>query len=112
MKLRPELVPKSLWGISGHRLLGDAKWKAIRLDALRASINRCSVCEAAAKRLTCHEHWDYDDKKRIATLTALVVHCPNCDTATHMGRAVQHGLKQVAIDQLCLVNGCSEAEAE
>lgn len=112
MKLRPELVPKPLFGISAYRLLGrGAEWKAIRLDTLRASGNRCSVCGTGGKGLTCHESWDYDDQQRHATLVALVIHCPDCDTATHMGRAVQHGLEGVAIAQLCLVNGCTEDSA-
>jgi Bles03-like protein len=108
MKLRPELVPKPLFGFSAYRLLGrGAKWKAIRQDALRATRNRCSVCGAGGKGLSCHECWDYDDERRRATLTALVIHCPDCDMATHMGRAVQHGQEEAAVAQLCKVNGCA-----
>jgi hypothetical protein len=108
MKLQPELVPKPLWGISAYRLLGrNAKWRAIRQDALRASGNQCSVCGTGGKGLTCHESWNYDDKRRTATLTAFIIHCPDCDAATHMGRAVQHGFEDVAIAQLCRVNECS-----
>jgi hypothetical protein len=113
MNLRPELVPKPLWGISAYRLLGrNATWKAIRQDALRSTGNCCSLCGTGGKGLTCHERWDYDDSRRTATLAAFAVHCPACDSATHMGRAEKHGRKQMAIDQLCRVNGCSATEAE
>ena len=112
MKLRPELVPKPLYGINACQLLSAPEWRSIRRDALIAAGQRCSVCRAGGGGLICHEHWDYRDEARTATLATLVIHCPACDTATHMGRAVQHGRKEAAIARLCLVNGCDPTEAE
>jgi hypothetical protein len=112
MKLQPELVPKPLWGISGNRLLSIEKWKAIREDTVTLVGNQCSVCGSNGNGLECHERWSYDDKKLTATLGRLVMLCPSCHTATHMGRAVRHGLKNTAVAQLCRVNGCSATEAE
>lgn len=111
-KLQPELVPEPLWGISAYRLLGrGARWKQIRRDTLEGAGHRCSVCSASSPPLICHEKWDYDDKNTTATLMGFVILCAACDAATHMGRAVQHGQSDIALKQLCRVNGITLAEA-
>jgi hypothetical protein len=111
MKLKPELVPKPLWGISAYRLLGrGAKWKVIHLDVLNTNGHRCSTCGARGK-LSCHERWDYAENRGIATLIGFSANCDACDAATHMGRASQHGSGDSALQQLCAVNGCTEADA-
>ena len=116
MKLQPELVPKPLWGYSAYRLLGRSAWKAIRQDVLNAAKNSCEPCGVTPSPLdrdplTCHERWHYDDKKRVATLIGFEIHCSACDSATHMGRAVRHGAGDLALKQLCKVNGISVSGA-
>lgn len=112
LKLKIDLVPEPLWGISAYRLLGKStKWKAIRKDVLRQAKNSCSVCRASGGRLSCHEKWRYDDGKRIATLVGFVMHCDPCDLAAHMGRSFQHGFGDMAIDQFCRINHCTAEKA-
>jgi hypothetical protein len=113
VKLRPEPVPRPLWGLSAYRLLGrGSKWKKIRMDAVAAAGNRCSVCRVELQTFTCHEQWQYDDKAETATVVAFVVHCSDCDTATHVGRSLRHGLESVVLKQLCRVNHCTRKQAE
>jgi hypothetical protein len=117
MKLVPELVPEPLWGHSAYRLLGRSSWKAIRKDVLNAAKNSCQPCGITpspldSDPLTCHEQWHYDDKKRVATLIGFEIHCSACDSATHMGRAVQHGAGDRALNQLRKVNGISISAAQ
>jgi hypothetical protein len=113
LKLQPELAPQPLWGISAYRLLGrGARWKQIRQDTLEAAGHCCSVCGATTPPLSCHEKWDYNDKNTTATLIGFMILCAACDAATHMGRAVKHGQSDIALKQLCRVNGITLAEAK
>lgn len=115
-KLMPHLVPKPLWGKSAAQLFkgkGHGVWKRIRSDALQVAPNACQVCSEPGpdSTLNCHELWDYDDEHSTATLVGLRIQCRNCDCAVHMGRAEKHGFLDVAIAQLCKVNGITEPEA-
>jgi hypothetical protein len=88
----------------------------MRKDALEAAHNACEVCSFAPSPihgdpLTCHEVWHYDDKRGVATLTGLEVHCHDCDSVMHMGRTVAYGGRDTAIAQLCKVNGIGPEEA-
>jgi len=116
LKITPHLVPKPLWGKSAAQLFkgkGRAVWKRIRTDALQVALHACQVCSDPGpdSALNCHELWDYDDERGTATLVGLRIQCRNCDCAVHMGRAEKHGFLNVAIAQLCKVNGIGEPEA-
>lgn len=118
MKLAPHLVPKPLWGKSAYQLFGKrALWKQMRGDALEAAHHACEVCSFAPSPihgdpLTCHEVWDYDDKRRTATLARFEIHCSKCDLVTHMGRTIAHGGLDAAIAQLCKVNRIGPQESK
>jgi hypothetical protein len=111
LKLTPDLVPKPLWGKNAHQLFGRrALWKKIRSETLEAAHHACEVCSLVPSpihgdRLTCHEVWHYDEKRCVATLTGLRIHCTKCDSAVHMGMAARYGGQDMAIAQLCKVNG-------
>lgn len=118
LKLRPELVPKPLWGKNARDLLkGGADWKRIRADALRESGDRCSICGAKEAppgfrdpRLYCHEVWRYDDRKGVATLCGFRMICAGCNSVVHIGRTREVGDVDPALAHLARVNGIS-AEA-
>jgi hypothetical protein len=114
LKLMPHLVPKPLWGKSAANLLKRAVWEGIRREALQTARHVCQVCSDAAlgSALTCHELWDYDDKRGTATLVGLRMQCRGCDSAVHMGRAVKRGFGNVALAQLVKVNGIKPREAK
>lgn len=118
LRLTPHLVPKALWGKNAHQLFGRrALWKKMRSDSLEAAHHACEVCSFAPSPihgapLTRHEVWHYDDKRCVATLTGLKIHCTKCDSAVHMGMAVVYGGHDMAIAQLCKVNGIGLQEAE
>lgn len=113
-KLRPHLVPKSLWGKSAANLLKRADWERIRREALQAARHACEVCcdTKPAGGLNCHELWDYDDEHGTATLVGLRIQCRNCDGAVHMGRAVKRGFGAAAIAQLVKVNVIGPRDAK
>ena len=111
-KLVPELVPEPLWGVSAYRALGkSAPWKAIRKDTLERVSDRCEFCDSDAG-LECHDKWTYDDKTCVATLIGFEIRCKLCHLATHIGRAMQLGLLQDAVAQLCKVNRCTVSDVE
>jgi hypothetical protein len=112
LRLRPQLVPKPLWVLSACQLLKRAEWELMRQEALAAAGHECEICAAAPISLTCHEVWDYDERKGTATLVRLEIHCTACDTATHIGRAMAHGFGELAIAQLCKVNGITREQAQ
>ena len=111
-RLIPELIPNDLWGRSASQMLGRRiVWtKKIRPEAIAKADNRCQICGEKAERLICHDKWNYDGKKLIATLVCFEIHCSDCDLVTHFGRAMSYGDQNVvyegAIVQLCKVNKC------
>lgn len=89
----------------------------MRSDALEAAHHTCEVCSFTPSPiygdpLTCHEVWQYDDKRGVATLVGLKIHCSKCDSAVHMGMAAAYGGRDIAIAQLCKVNGIGPQAAE
>ncbi len=118
--LTPELVPGPLWGRSAYRMLGRrAKWtKEIRPDALKKANNRCEVCGSNSERLICHDKWQYDDKRLIATLIGFEIHCSKCDLVTHIGHSanfVSESADEIllsALNHLCKVNNCAPEAAQ
>ena len=119
--LVPELVPASLWGRSAYRMLGGrAVWKKqIRGDALTQANSRCSLCRSDVGRLICHDKWQYDDKRAVATLVGFEIHCPACDAVTHLGRTFtsepseeREEIVRSAIEHLCEVNKCTQQTAQ
>ncbi len=111
-KLRPELVPQPLWGVSACKLLnGRAPWKAIRIAELSRAGHRCETCTSSSVPLFCHEQWKYDDHKAITTLTGFHIACSDCNLALHMGIAHLRGEFDKALTQLCQVNKITEEEA-
>jgi hypothetical protein len=112
-KLVPELVPEPLWGVSAYRVLGKSTpWKAIRQDTLNKASNRCQFCESEGPQLACHDKWEYDDRKCIATLIGFEIRCPLCHLATHIGRAMRIGHLREAVEHICRVNACTVKNVE
>lgn len=98
LRLRPELVPRRLWGISAQELLGSAWRRRIRPQALSVAKNgRCIRCGDPDGRIV-HEEWEYDDEEGVATLVGLAPICKDCHAVAHIdqlptvdqARAVQH----------------------
>jgi hypothetical protein len=118
-QLVPEMVPSPLWGRSACKMLGNrAVWKKqIRGDALTCANNRCELCGSNEGRLYCHEKWEYDDKRGIATLVNFEIHCGMCDAATHPGLTFKvanspaESLLSI-LEHLCKVNRCTMHEAQ
>ena len=119
LKLRPELVPRPLWGISAYRLLKrGAAWKRIRAEALSKSGDRCALCGAAGPppgfgdaRLYCHEVWRYDDRNGVATLRGFQILCAGCSSVAHLGRSAALGYLDETLAHLARVNGIPKAAA-
>jgi len=113
LKLQPELVPQPLWGLSACKLLrGLAPWKQIRFAELERAGHRCETCGATSHPLFCHEQWQYDDQKSVATLTAFHLACADCNLVLHMGLAHLRGEFTQALAQLCRVNQIAEESAK
>lgn len=113
LKLRPEPIPKALWGHSAYQMLRrGAQWKQIRRDFLAAAENRCAACGGCDAPLCCEGKWVYDDAGGVATLKGFAVFCPACAAATNLARTIRHGRGEYALGQLSRVNGISAAGAE
>jgi RNA polymerase sigma-70 factor, ECF subfamily len=112
-RLRPEPLPKALWGHSAYQMLRrGAQWKQIRRDFLAAAENRCAACGVNNGPLSCQGTWTYDDRDTVATLTGFAIFCPGCAAATNIGRTIRHGRGADALGQLSRVNGMTLAEAQ
>lgn len=96
--LLPEPLPSALWGRSAAQMLNGrgtcpkgyrAAWRnEIRVDALRQACWRCAACKIILlKGLHCHEKWKYDEVTATAWLVGFEIHCANCHSVIHIGRA-------------------------
>ena len=111
-KLKPELVPEPLWGITACKLLcPQSSWRSIRSDVLERVGHHCEACGENTPPLYCHEQWRYDDRRAKAILMAFRIVCQNCNRSIHMGLAHNHGELPEAVAQLARVDAITEAEA-
>jgi hypothetical protein len=111
-KLKLELVPEPLWGISACKLVRPSSlWRAIRGDVLERAGHRCQACREITPPLYCHEQWRYEDGKGKAILTGFRIVCQKCNRAVHTGWAHSRGELPEALAQLGRVNNITEAEA-
>jgi hypothetical protein len=110
--IMPELVPQPLWGRSASKMLrGKAAWKTIQQDARAKTNGFCVVCGSDKGQLSCHDKWKYEDKTSTATLVGFELHCQNCDSVAHAGRAIKLGYANVVISHLCALNGWDHERA-
>src|SRR5690348_10706023 len=91
--LTPTLVPRALYGRSVYNELRNTKrrkqWEALRRSVLEAAANTCAHCGVIYEsHMVCNEVWDYDDKKRGATLTKFEIVCRDCDSVLHYGKSM------------------------
>src|ERR1700709_2181001 len=114
----PELVPIDLWGRSASKMLGTRAvgTEKIRPEALAAASNACEICGIEQDAgLICHDKWLYNDEKCTATLAGFEIHCRDCDSVTHLGRAAMLGDSKEALlgamVHICRVNGVDPSTA-
>lgn len=121
VRIRPELVPKALWGRSIYVTLRAAgrrrDWEALRREVLKRYHGRCVICNAQQdKGMVCHEEWQYDYAARLATLRRLRIVCPLCNFSIHLGRtasvmaAKNPKIMEEVIRHICLLNGMTKEE--
>ncbi|MFC1980174.1 HNH endonuclease [Chloroflexota bacterium] len=111
MKLSITLVPKNMWGQSLRNLLPRSKWDSIRQLELDRAGKRCEVCGHQGTGLICHEVWDYDDERHVASLKGFQIVCKTCDLVHHIGRAGAIGHGDEAIQHFMKVNAFSRSDA-
>lgn len=121
--LRPERVPRWLWGISAQELLSSAWKRRIRPGVLKeAKDGRCTRCGAPHSSIV-HEEWEYDQLTGVATMVGLAPICTDCHAVVHVDqipieyheRAVQHlaTTNGITLDEArALVNDAIAAEEE
>jgi hypothetical protein len=85
MKLLPVLIPKPLWGINAHSLIGGSAWQRMRRDTFLRDKHCCVICQQQGP-LECHEVFLYDDATGTAVLTKLESRCAECHSFNHLGR--------------------------
>ena len=88
LKLQVEMVPRSSWYVSLHRLMPDRAWDKLRKEVHERNGSKCQHCGSSLK-LQCHELWKYDGKTHTQKLAGLGTICNMCHHATHFGLAVK-----------------------
>lgn len=118
IKLTIELVPSTAWYTNVRSNVTKEEWDTIRKKCYRLANDVCEICGDTSKNqgklynLECHEIWDYNDEKKIQTLTGLIGLCNYCHTVKHPGLAGVQGRSNIVIEQLIKVNKMSEGETE
>ena len=108
-KLSFEFVPEECWYSNLRSVLKPTDWDIVRKDAYRRAKGRCTICGALG-RLEAHEKWEYDDEKRLQTLTDVIALCAECHMVKHVSRSYLVGKGGQAMEQFMKVNHCSQME--
>jgi hypothetical protein len=87
LKLEPELIPSPCWGADLSRVLSQRLWKQVRAPIVERAAGHCEICGAEARRLICHERWEYEDAAGIAHLRELIALCFKCSGVIHWGNS-------------------------
>ncbi len=87
LKLTIELVPEKSWFRSLRDHTDREDWDKIRKQTYDKYEHECGVCGETEGRLSCHETWEYDDKKHLQKLVGLIALCDMCHHVKHMGPA-------------------------
>lgn len=122
-KLRVELVPRLLWGMSMSQRLKQRPWRQLRLEAIERTTDRCDACgagpdERLGRPLNVHEVWIYDDAQHIQTLLSLRPLCGTCSACVHIGRTGAVAVEKGGIDMnelrehMARVNGVTRTEID
>lgn len=128
--LKPAMVPVPLWKRSVCQTLGPKSkaWRSIRqqvIDEVSGTCDYCAQYYENGKNMVCHEIWEYDDQRHMATLMDFALACRDCNFALHPGAALEVGFRQEAtgkgsiaqrgnqaIEHLSRVNGITLNEAQ
>ena len=129
-RLRIEMVPFKSWAVNVRAVVAKDLWDSMRyyfkatleqsgfmrpLDMPRPDWKTplvCATCQEKSETLELHEHWEYDDIKRVQKLTRLSPICERCHNVMHFGRASQLGLREEAYAQLRKVNSMTNRQAD
>lgn len=62
--------------------------------------------------MVCHEVWEYEDARGVATLAAFALLCPDCSGVHHIGRTALRGFQREAVAHMVGVNQSGARTAE
>jgi len=110
-KLKVEMVPQTSWGVSLRNKIPRSKWDKLRRAVHEKNGNKCEIC-GSTERLSCHEHWEFDETTKQQKLVGLGTICGMCHHATHFGRSTQLAQQgqldlDAVVQHFLRVNNCS-----
>lgn len=113
-RLSIELVPRSAWFQNLRSMLQPGQWDRLRRSTYRRAEYACEICGGTGPEhpVECHEKWEYDDKRYVATLVGLYGLCPACHEVKHIGLAKKRGRLDQARTHLSAVNETTLAQAD
>lgn len=85
-KLLIQPTPKNNWGDSLAQLLPKEIWDVLRKEVYAKANYICEICLKYDRTLNCHEHWGYDDEKKIQYLIYPMCICTECHNSIHWFR--------------------------
>ncbi|MBQ0099231.1 MAG: hypothetical protein KBS91_01625 [Firmicutes bacterium] len=109
-KIKFELVPNGLMGISLKNGLDKGVWDKLRKIALKKCENKCACCGKMLKSFEAHEVWEYNKKTKTRKLVNIIAVCSNCHKAIHMNRTYVCENYEKIEDHYMKVNNASYAE--
>ena len=106
IKLHFELIPKTTCVSSIRPIISKRNWDVLRLEAFENAGYKCQICNDTGEidNVSCHEIWEYDDENYIQILKGLITLCPSCHAVKHLDATMKHGLLDLAISHLSVIN--------
>jgi hypothetical protein len=110
LKLQIEMVPLSSWGSSLRNSIPRTRWDKLRKEVHERNGGKCQIC-GSVERLSCHEHWEFDEASKVQRLIGLGTICGMCHHVAHIGRSKQlaaqgHLDLAAVVNHFLSVNGC------
>lgn len=112
--LRLDLAPKTCQYSNLISQISGSDWTELRKEVYYHSEYRCEICGGIGDKwpVECHEHWEYDDVKKIQTLKGFYCLCPLCHLAKHLGRAYYMRCQTVVFEHIQKVNQFSRVKLD
>jgi len=120
-KLTIEMIPQSCWYENLRKELGREGWDRVRKAEYRRAGHKCEICGSVGVDqgfkwpVECHEKWEKDEETLTYRLVGLVVLCPLCHKAKHIGRTLHMDSVKVhhqVIEHILKVNKWKEFDLE
>lgn len=110
--LMPDMLPITSWEQNIRHKFGKDTWDSMRKHSYKAAGFRCQICGTNKERLESHELFEMVNETCTQKLVELLVLCPVCHKAHHLGIARRLNMLPAVLNQMMRLNNWTKAELD